>query len=178
MCRKFHPLIQTQKEQNDMVEAFKMGIVFFPKWLWKDEKFYLLHSSRSEPSPQWLNFVIAIPPTKNHYPQWNQIPQTLIYFVFVSVSALLLGVNLTLTYQNKLKCYHGWSRSKTKQALCVWFLPALKKWSGRMEGTWSLLPLAGKEQQTGISVQRTGPGISQKSFGKRGEGKQVNPHLL
>lgn len=34
MCRKFSPLIQTQKEQNDTVEAFKMGMVwkfFVPK---------------------------------------------------------------------------------------------------------------------------------------------------
>lgn len=50
--------------------------------------------------------------------------------LFVCFGALLLGGDLTLlnTYiYIYIKCYHRWTRSKAKQALCVWFLPALEK---------------------------------------------------
>lgn len=61
------------------------------------------HSSLPETSPQWLNFIMAIPPIKNHYPQWNQIPQSLIYSVSVSIDAQLLGANLTFKTLKEIK---------------------------------------------------------------------------
>lgn len=44
---------------------------------------------------------MTIPPTKKHYPQWNQIPETLI--VFVNIGALVLGVNLTFKISKEIK---------------------------------------------------------------------------
>lgn len=89
--REFHSLIQ-RGEQNYVIDASKMGTIwnfFLSKWLRQCnvEKFNMQHSSLPETSPQWLNFIMAIPPIKNHYPQWNQIPQSLIYSVSVSIDA-------------------------------------------------------------------------------------------
>lgn len=40
---------------------------------------------------------------EEHYPQWNQILETLIYFVFVNIGALLLRVNLTFKISKEIK---------------------------------------------------------------------------
>ena len=78
---------------------------FVPKWPWKgkNEKFHLVHSSIPETSLQRLISIMTIPPMKNHYPQWIQIPQILIYSAFVSIGALLPGVNLTLKISKEIK---------------------------------------------------------------------------
>lgn len=106
--RNFLPIIQREREKNYIVEASKIGTIwkfFIAKWLLqcKVEKLHMLHSSRSETSPQWLSSVVVIPPIKNHYPQWNQIPQSLIYSVFASIGALLLGANLTFKISKEIK---------------------------------------------------------------------------
>lgn len=60
-------------------------------------------SSIPETSPQWLNSIVVISPIKNHYLQWNHIPQSLIYSAFAIIDALLLGANLTFKISKEIK---------------------------------------------------------------------------
>lgn len=148
---------------------------FLGKWLWqcKIEKLIMRHSSVPGTSSQWLNSIVVIPPIKNHFhKQWNQITQSLIYSVFVSICKL--GANVTFKISKEIKnvAMSGLDKNLNKFYMCGFYL-SLKSNREEWKTHETLSPsLAGKKPA--ISVWRRGPGISQKSSGKGVKGSKWN----
>lgn len=80
------------------------------------------HSSIPETSPQWLNSIVVTPPIKNHYSQWNHIPQSLIYSLFVSIDVLLLGANFKISKEIKNVAMNGLDQKLNKFYMCGFYL--------------------------------------------------------